>query len=137
MRDFFKNWAWYLVEVIFGFFSIALLFSIFSNPVIKGTTLKNINQTVVGANVDYTLPEVKENDFVVENGTLEKGDVFNWRNYVSVKATNGIDLRDYIVVVGDDKVDTSTPGAYKVKYKLNWNGKYIEKEATYYVKEEL
>lgn len=134
MKSFFKNYSWYLVEVISGFFSIALLFAVFSNTTItSGRVMGNLNQTVVGANVDYTLPEVQEGDFVVENGVLDKGSTFNWKDYVSVRSTNGIDLLNFIVVSGDT-VNTSKPGVYDVTFTLNWNGKCIEKEASFYVR---
>ena len=135
MKDFFKNWAWYLVEVFSGFCSIALLFSVFTNhSITNGPVLVDLNQTVVGANVDYSLPVVQESDFLVQNGVLDKNSTFDWRDYVKAKSVEGVDLLDFISLSGD-VVDTSIPGRYSVSFTLNWNGKSIEKSAQYYVRE--
>lgn len=135
MKKFFANYGWYLIEVISGLLVIGLLMSLFTNSDIKGSdSFLSLSQTVVGANVDYTIPTVEEGDFIVENGIIDKDSVFNWKDFVSVNSTNGIDLIDYISISGD-RVDTSVPGKYEIVYTLNWNGNIISKVAYIYVRD--
>ena len=134
MDDFFSKYGWTIVEVIAGLFSVTLIFSIFSNPTLMNLeSFQSIDQTTKGAHVTYDIPIVEEGNFIVDNAILEKDSTFNWKDYVHVSTSDSLDILNYVVVIGD--VDTSIPGEYTLLFKLNFNGKNIEKEATFYVKD--
>lgn len=134
MNDFFSEFGWTIVEIISGLLSLMFLMSIFSNSIIINShSMSNLEQTVTGAHVSYNIPTVDSHDFVVDNAILEKDSVFNWKDYVHVKTSNDLIIIDYVSVEGE--VDTSIPGEYTLVFELNFNGKNIVKQATYYVKE--
>ena len=134
MEDFFEEYGFSAVEIIQGIFIVAILFAVLTGSVLTNSaTFKSIDQTTTGAQVEYIIPTVEEGDFIVENAILDLNSVFDWRDYVTVSASNSIDLKDYISVIGE--VDTSVTGEYTLKFSLHFNGKTIEKEATYYVRE--
>lgn len=135
MKQFFSNYGWFVLEVLSGLIVIGLVMSVFDNEGLVGSKdFLNLNQTVMGADVDYTIPTVEEGGFVVENGILDKGAVFNWKDYVTATSSNGEDLLSYITVSGD-VVNTSRPGMYRVQFTLNWNGKSVTKISNIYVKD--
>lgn len=136
MRSLFSSYALAILELIIGASAMALMFSMLSNTSIASTILAlGIEQTTSGepARVSYDVPVVQPDDFVVDNAILELNSDFDWHDYVHVRDSNNNDLINYIVVSGTP--DTSQYGSFTLIFTLNWNGKHIEKEATYYVRE--
>lgn len=137
MKDFFSKYGWLCIEIITGSIAVAMLFGILSNDTILQSSLvqQSIGQTTISSpvHIEYEVPLVQEDDFVVDNAILELNSAFDWKDYVHVNASNGNDLIQYITVSGN--VDTTHYGSYTLNFQLNWNGKSIEKQATYYVKE--
>lgn len=81
--------------------------------------------------VDLNVEEIENISFLVENGILKRNTVFDWKEYVEVKDTNGNDLKDYVYIEGN--VNTAIAGMYTLKYTLKWNEQMRVKEAKYYV----
>lgn len=134
MDDLISKFGRFAIEAVSGAFIIALTLSLFSNMTIVNSEPFNIMErgTPV-ANVSYTPPTVTEDDFVVTNAILDRDVVFNWKDYVSVSTSNGLDIIDYVTMSGT--VDTSVPGEYPVSFTLAFNGVVIVKETTFYVRE--
>ena len=136
MRSMFSNYVLVLLEVVIGVGAITLLFTAISDPTLANGLLKlSVEQTTTGdiARVSYEPPVVEESDFIVKNAILAPNSDFDWHDYVQVKDSNNNDLINYVVVTGE--VDTSQYGPHTLHFSLNWNGKNIEKEATFYVRE--
>ena len=134
MVDFLDKYGQTLLIIITGVFSIGLLFSIFYNPdVANSKSMNSLSQEVTTPDVPYEVPYVEPDDFEVTNAILSRNSTFNWKDYVSVHASNGLDLINYVTT--DGEVDTSTTGAYPVFFNLNFNGKEIIKRAVFYVRE--
>lgn len=134
MSDFLAQFGKLLIYGITGTFSIFVMLSLFSNTTITTSEpFNNLKQNTPVADVAYTPPTVEEADFIVNNAILDEGATFEWKDYVEVVTSNGLDIIDYVTV--DGTVDTSVPGEYPLKFTLNFNGVTIVKETTFYVRE--
>ena len=134
MDDYLSQYQWTFIEMISGLISVSFLFVVLSQiKIIEPVTFMSIDQTTQGAQVEYSIPLVEENDFIVDNAILKQGDYFNWMDYVHVSDDNDVSLTDYVIVEGI--VDTQITGEYTLVFTLNYNGTVIVKEATYYVEE--
>ena len=134
MDDFFSHYQWMAIEMICGLMSICFLFSVCSQiEIIKPVTFMSIDQSVEGVHVEFDIPVIEDDDFIVDNAILEKGERFQWQDYVRVNSNN-ISLIDYITVYGH--VDMQRVGEYTLTFILNYNGEKIIKEGLYIVKED-
>lgn len=134
MDEFFEKYGWVCAQLVSGIITIGLIGGIMSNVhITQSQTMSHLHQSSTNSQVEYEIPLVEEGNFVVDNAILDLNSTFDWKNYVHVQSSNAIDLLDYIVVKGE--VDTSKPGAHRLEFHLNWNGKNIVKTATYYVRE--
>ena len=133
MSDLYSKYGWIVIEILTGVVSVALILSILFNTSSSNPELfSNISQTVEGADVTYDVPYLGQEGFKVEGAILEKDSEFNWRDYVTVRTSNGLDLEDYVIVTGE--VDTGIPGKYSLLFEINFNGEKLSREAFYYVK---
>lgn len=134
MDGFFEKYGWTCAQLISGLITLGLIGGIMNNVnITQSQTMSQLHQSSTNSQVEYEIPLVEEGDFVVDNAIIDVNSQFNWKDYVHVQSSNALDLIDYIVVKGE--VKTSIPGAYRLEFHLNWNGKNIVKTATYYVRE--
>ena len=166
MRKFFAKYGWTLVYLITSVISIGMFMSIFTNSAVtESTAMQKIDQTAT-ADVVYQkseVPTVSKEDFIVYNEILPLNSDFDYRDYVTVTASNGLILNSYVscreVVYYDytqkkeitKRIDTSgnvydssdhierkftaESGEHELIYTLNWNGFVITKRVTFMVSE--
>lgn len=133
MKKIFKEYGFLLVTLISGAISIFMMMSVIDNQMILTNSVVSADDIVIGVQTDYELPKIEQAQFKVTNAILKKGNVFDWKEHIEVIASNGADLKKYVVMKGN--VDTSKIGSNEVKFILNWNGHEISKSTVFYVEE--
>lgn len=160
MDTFFSKYGFFILEVLAGVVSIALICLVIYNTDILGSeSSKTYEQSVAGTvaqpiesvKVDKTLAVVNEDSLKVKYDTLEDGTIvskeedgviygciklpldseFEWQDHVEAKDSKNKDLSDYVVV--DGSVDTSTFGEYPVQFTLVYDGVNVTKQVIFLV----
>ncbi len=139
--SFFDKYGVVLVSIIAGIFSIGFMLAVFDSTSLGSPVADFVEVGVAqdttsdNARVDYDLPEVQ---ITVENGILNKGQTFNYKDYIAV-SINGVtkdEYKEYVTMIGN--VDTSsTMEVQTVTFRFYWNGIQTEQEATFYVRDKI
>lgn len=129
MDDYFSQFAMVCIEMLCAYMFISCLFHLQDMAIFQTLCIPQSIQANI--DVDLNVEEIENISFLVENGILKRNTVFDWKEYVEVKDTNGNDLKDYVYIEGN--VNTAIAGMYTLKYTLKWNEQMRVKEAKYYV----
>lgn len=135
MRRLFNEFSMFGISVICAIISLTLMSEILNSSILKDEIILPYKRNDLGISLDYEVPDLSVDDFMVIKNKLNEGDNFNYKDYLSVHDTNGVDLRNFVTMEGE--VNTKVPGLYDVKLILRWNAKTIIKLASFYVEKKL
>lgn len=139
--EFFNKYGTTLITILTGIISVFMCLAVFNTTnlgaPIADFAEQSLSQEVNAdtARVDY---DVADATIAVTNDILEYGQTFDWHDYVQV-TIDGVtkpEYKEYVTMVGE--VDTSSgQQSHSVTFVLNWNGKTVSRDATFYVRGKL
>lgn len=133
MKTFMSAFASMTIAVLGTLFGLTLVVMVFDNQMLAENQVVTFDVAATGKEMDYEVPSIDENRFIVKNDIIKKNASFNWKEYVICTSSSGIDLTRYVTIQGE--VDTTKVGANEVMFILNWNGKTITKKTVFYVED--
>lgn len=123
------------IVLLAGINAMTYVFMVTTDIYLRDKVSNLINPNDKGLNLEYSIDEIDSSMFEIDNMVIDSGSEFDYHDYVHIYTKGMIDLSSYVSMEGD--VDTSRSGEYPVKFYLRWNGNYLARSATVYVRGSL